>query len=58
MLRRRGVDDQAVAEQDRVPAVAVDDLQHAGAAAEEDDLDDVGEGKVLEPTEKTHEARL
>ena len=58
MLRRRGIDDQTVAEQDRMPAVAVDDLQHAGAAAEEDDLDDVGEGEILEPAEKTHEARL
>src|SRR5215831_16666156 len=56
MIGRRGVDDEPVPEEHRVPPPIVDDLQHAGTAAEEDDLDDVGEGKVLEAAEKAHDA--
>jgi hypothetical protein len=41
-----------------MPPAIVDDLQHAGTAAEIDDLNDVGERKVFEAPEKTHEARL
>ena len=44
MLGRRGVDDQPLPEQHRMPPAIVDDLQHAGAPAEVDDLNDVGEG--------------
>jgi hypothetical protein len=41
-----------------VPALAIDDLEHAGAAAEIDDLNDVGEGEILETAQQAHVARL
>jgi hypothetical protein len=54
MLRRRRIDDQPPAKENRMPPRVIDDLQHAGAAAEVDDLDDVGEGEVLEAAQKAH----
>ena len=54
----RGVDDQAVSEQDGMAPLIVDDLEDPGSTAEEDDLNDVGEGEILESTEKTHVVRL
>ena len=51
-------DHEAAAKQYGVPTAIVDDLQHAGAAAEEDDLNDVGEREILEAPEQAHECSL
>ena len=58
MIGRGGVDDRPLPKEHGMPAAIVDDLEHAGAAAQENDLNDVGEGEIFEPAEQTHEARL